>query len=99
MEIVDEEARRHRHRCEEQRARQGQALQHAVEVGGGRRSRTDPGSWHEDAVAHPVDEHAPVTAWETAAALGAREVAERVAALEKKLDDLYDLCRDSGEVD
>lgn len=38
------------------------------------RGRTDPGSWREDAAAHPVDDDAPVTAWEQAAALAAREV-------------------------
>ncbi|MHB8438884.1 MAG: CoA-transferase, partial [Acidimicrobiales bacterium] len=47
------------------------------------RGRTDPSSWREDAAAHPVDEDAPVTAWERAAALAAREVrtvVERVGA-------------------
>ena len=38
------------------------------------RGRSDPGSWREDAAAHPVDEDAPVTAWEEAAVLAAREV-------------------------
>lgn len=46
------------------------------------RSRTDPASWREDAAAHPVDEGAPVTAWERAAAHGAREVESTVAALD-----------------
>jgi acyl CoA:acetate/3-ketoacid CoA transferase alpha subunit/acyl CoA:acetate/3-ketoacid CoA transferase beta subunit len=38
------------------------------------KSRTDPGSWRQDAEAHPVDPGAPVSAWEHAAAYGAREV-------------------------
>ncbi len=41
------------------------------------RARTDPESWRADAEAHPVDADAPVSAWERAAAHGAREV-ERV---------------------
>jgi acyl CoA:acetate/3-ketoacid CoA transferase beta subunit/acyl CoA:acetate/3-ketoacid CoA transferase alpha subunit len=47
------------------------------------RGRTDPASWKEDAAAHPVDETAPVSAWEHAAVLGARElrgVIDEVAA-------------------
>jgi acyl CoA:acetate/3-ketoacid CoA transferase beta subunit len=45
--------------------------------------RSDPGSWVEDAAAHPVDESAPVSAWESAAVFGAREVeaiADRLGA-------------------
>ena len=38
------------------------------------RGRTDPESWKEDAATHPVDEAAPVSAWERAAAFGTREV-------------------------
>jgi acyl CoA:acetate/3-ketoacid CoA transferase beta subunit/acyl CoA:acetate/3-ketoacid CoA transferase alpha subunit len=38
------------------------------------RGRTDPSSWKVDAAAHPVDEAAPVTAWEQAAVFGAREL-------------------------
>jgi acyl CoA:acetate/3-ketoacid CoA transferase beta subunit len=42
-------------------------------------SRTDPASWRADAADHPVDEAVPISAWERAAAYGAREV-ETVAA-------------------
>ena len=42
-------------------------------------SRTDPGSWRQDAEAHPVDETVPVSKWERAAAFGAREL-EAVAS-------------------
>src|SRR5436309_513588 len=45
------------------------------------RSRTDPESWRADAEAHPVDEAAPVTGWETAAAVAARELVARIDAL------------------
>jgi acyl CoA:acetate/3-ketoacid CoA transferase alpha subunit/acyl CoA:acetate/3-ketoacid CoA transferase beta subunit len=47
------------------------------------RARSDPESWREDAAAHPVPvpEVVPASGWEVAAALGARLVAERVAAL------------------
>ncbi len=45
------------------------------------RSRTDPGSWRQDAKAHPVDETSPPTRAETAAVLGAREVESRIGAL------------------
>ena len=38
------------------------------------RGRTDPGSWKEDAAAHPVDEAAAVSAWERSAVFGAREL-------------------------
>ncbi|MHB8330536.1 MAG: CoA transferase subunit A, partial [Acidimicrobiales bacterium] len=38
------------------------------------RARTDPESWSEDAAAHPVDTAEPPSAWERAAALGAREL-------------------------
>ena len=44
--------------------------------------RADPESWRADEAAHPFDEGAAVTAWETAAALAAREVASRVVALD-----------------
>jgi acyl CoA:acetate/3-ketoacid CoA transferase alpha subunit/acyl CoA:acetate/3-ketoacid CoA transferase beta subunit len=43
-------------------------------------SRTDPESWRQDAEAHPVDEAAPVSKWERAAAFGVREL-EAVAAV------------------
>jgi acyl CoA:acetate/3-ketoacid CoA transferase beta subunit/acyl CoA:acetate/3-ketoacid CoA transferase alpha subunit len=43
------------------------------------RARRDPGSWREDAAAHPVDESEPVTSWEHAAVLAAREVRRVVA--------------------
>jgi acyl CoA:acetate/3-ketoacid CoA transferase alpha subunit/acyl CoA:acetate/3-ketoacid CoA transferase beta subunit len=36
--------------------------------------RSDPGSWVQDAEAHPVDEVAPASAWEHAAVFAAREV-------------------------
>lgn len=47
------------------------------------RSRSDPESWRADAAAHPAPTltDAPASAWEVAAALGARLVAERVADL------------------
>ncbi|TML57085.1 MAG: hypothetical protein E6G17_13490 [Actinobacteria bacterium] len=45
------------------------------------RSRTDPESWRADAEAHPVDEAAPVTGWETAAAVAARELVARIDTL------------------
>ncbi|MGI0130638.1 MAG: CoA-transferase, partial [Thermoplasmata archaeon] len=45
------------------------------------RSRSDPDSWHADSSAHPVDEERAVSQAETAAALGAREIEARVAAL------------------
>ncbi len=45
------------------------------------RARSDPTSWHEDAEAHPVDEAGPVTKWEVAAAIGAREVESRISVL------------------
>jgi acyl CoA:acetate/3-ketoacid CoA transferase alpha subunit/acyl CoA:acetate/3-ketoacid CoA transferase beta subunit len=44
------------------------------------RGRTDPLSWHADADAHPVDEDEPTSAWEQAAAIGAREVLAEVEA-------------------
>jgi acyl CoA:acetate/3-ketoacid CoA transferase alpha subunit/acyl CoA:acetate/3-ketoacid CoA transferase beta subunit len=44
------------------------------------RGRTDPLSWHADADAHPVDEDEPTSAWEQAAAFGAREVLAEVEA-------------------
>jgi len=42
-------------------------------------ARTDPESWRRDAAEHPVDAATPPSAWEHAAAYGAREV-EAVAA-------------------
>ncbi len=36
--------------------------------------RSDPDSWREDAEAHPIPEEEPVSRWETAAALAAREI-------------------------
>jgi acyl CoA:acetate/3-ketoacid CoA transferase alpha subunit/acyl CoA:acetate/3-ketoacid CoA transferase beta subunit len=44
-------------------------------------ARTDPESWRQDAEAHPVDEQVPPSAWEHAAAYGAREVEKVSAAL------------------
>jgi acyl CoA:acetate/3-ketoacid CoA transferase alpha subunit/acyl CoA:acetate/3-ketoacid CoA transferase beta subunit len=43
--------------------------------------RSDPESWHQDADAHPVDPDVAVSAWEHAAAYGAREVGAVSAAL------------------
>jgi acyl CoA:acetate/3-ketoacid CoA transferase alpha subunit/acyl CoA:acetate/3-ketoacid CoA transferase beta subunit len=42
--------------------------------------RSDPASWKEDADAHPLADAEPVSGWEVAAALGAREVESVVAA-------------------
>jgi acyl CoA:acetate/3-ketoacid CoA transferase alpha subunit/acyl CoA:acetate/3-ketoacid CoA transferase beta subunit len=44
------------------------------------RMRLDPESWRDDESAHPVDETAPATAWETAAAYAARELQQRIDA-------------------
>ncbi|HXQ75053.1 MAG TPA: CoA-transferase [Acidimicrobiales bacterium] len=44
--------------------------------------RTDPQSWRADADAHPVDEDEPASAWEQAAAYGAREVLSEVYAVD-----------------
>jgi acyl CoA:acetate/3-ketoacid CoA transferase alpha subunit/acyl CoA:acetate/3-ketoacid CoA transferase beta subunit len=44
------------------------------------RQRADPASWKVDAAAHPVAEDEPVSDWEVAASLGAREVETVVAA-------------------
>jgi acyl CoA:acetate/3-ketoacid CoA transferase alpha subunit/acyl CoA:acetate/3-ketoacid CoA transferase beta subunit len=44
-------------------------------------ARTDPESWREDADAHPVDSQIPPSAWEQAAAYGARELEEVSMAL------------------
>ncbi|HEY7947579.1 MAG TPA: CoA-transferase [Acidimicrobiales bacterium] len=44
--------------------------------------RTDPLSWRADADAHPVDEDEPASAWEQAAAFGAREVLSEVYAVD-----------------
>ena len=46
------------------------------------RERTDPLSWRADADAHPVDEAEPPSAWEHAAAFGAREVLAEVRAVD-----------------
>jgi len=43
--------------------------------------RSDPESWRADAEAHPVDADAPASAWERAAAHGAREVVRVVGEL------------------
>jgi acyl CoA:acetate/3-ketoacid CoA transferase alpha subunit/acyl CoA:acetate/3-ketoacid CoA transferase beta subunit len=45
-------------------------------------ARTDPTSWRADAEAHPVDEDEPPSAWEQAAAFGAREVLAEVHAVD-----------------
>jgi acyl CoA:acetate/3-ketoacid CoA transferase alpha subunit/acyl CoA:acetate/3-ketoacid CoA transferase beta subunit len=45
-------------------------------------ARTDPASWRTDADAHPVDEDEPPSAWERAAAFGAREVLAEVRAVD-----------------
>lgn len=44
--------------------------------------RTDPGSWKEDDDAHPLPADVPISGWETAAALGAREVGTVVGTVE-----------------
>ena len=44
------------------------------------RGRTDPESWRADEAAHPVDRDAPITSWETAAAIGVRVLRERIDA-------------------
>ena len=44
------------------------------------RERADPDSWRADAAAWPVDETAPATPWETAAALAVRELEARITA-------------------
>jgi acyl CoA:acetate/3-ketoacid CoA transferase beta subunit len=46
------------------------------------RGRTDPMSWQADAAESPVDADAPVTPWETAAAWAARELVERIEAID-----------------
>ena len=43
-------------------------------------ARADPESWRADAEAHPVDPTTPVTAWERAATVAARELVERITA-------------------
>jgi len=45
----------------------------------GLRRLSDPESWRADAAAHPVPVEEPVSEWEVAASLGAREVQARVA--------------------
>ncbi|HET9729379.1 MAG TPA: CoA-transferase, partial [Acidimicrobiia bacterium] len=44
------------------------------------RAKASPGSWRDDASAFPVDDDAPVNAWERAAVWGARHLADRVIA-------------------
>jgi acyl CoA:acetate/3-ketoacid CoA transferase alpha subunit/acyl CoA:acetate/3-ketoacid CoA transferase beta subunit len=44
--------------------------------------RSDPESWRADEAAHPVDASAPTSAWERAAAHGAREVVRVVGELD-----------------
>ena len=46
------------------------------------RARTDPMSWQADAAAAPVDDNAPVTSWETAAAWASRELVDRIEAID-----------------
>jgi acyl CoA:acetate/3-ketoacid CoA transferase beta subunit len=46
------------------------------------KARTDPLSWRMDVEAHPVDEDEPASAWERAAAFGAREVLAEVRAVD-----------------
>jgi acyl CoA:acetate/3-ketoacid CoA transferase alpha subunit/acyl CoA:acetate/3-ketoacid CoA transferase beta subunit len=43
------------------------------------RARLHPESWRDDEAAYPVDETAPATQWETAAAYAARELVDRIA--------------------
>ncbi len=45
------------------------------------RRRADPGSWREDAAAHPMTASEPASAWERAAGLAAREVCRTVEEL------------------
>jgi acyl CoA:acetate/3-ketoacid CoA transferase alpha subunit/acyl CoA:acetate/3-ketoacid CoA transferase beta subunit len=45
------------------------------------RMRLDPESWRDDEAAYPVDEAAPTTPWETAAAYAARELTDRVMSM------------------
>ncbi len=45
----------------------------------GLRRLSDPESWRLDAEAHPLPEEDPISDWETAAALGAREVSSMVS--------------------
>jgi acyl CoA:acetate/3-ketoacid CoA transferase beta subunit/acyl CoA:acetate/3-ketoacid CoA transferase alpha subunit len=45
------------------------------------RARSDPDSWRDDEQAYPPDLAAPANAWETAAAFGARVLADRIASL------------------
>ena len=45
------------------------------------RRRADPASWRDDEAAHPPDLEAPPNAWETAAAFGARVLADRIVAV------------------
>ncbi len=46
------------------------------------RGRTDPLSWQSDAADHPVDEEEPPSAWEHAAAYGARQVLDELRAVD-----------------
>ena len=45
------------------------------------RQRADPDSWRDDEAAYPPDLEPPPNAWETAAAFGARVLADRIVAL------------------
>src|SRR5579864_8688532 len=45
------------------------------------RGRVDPESWRADAAEWPVDEEAPISAWERAAVWGARELETRISAI------------------
>ena len=45
------------------------------------RQRADPASWRDDEAAYPPDLEPPANAWETAAAFGARVLADRIVAL------------------
>src|SRR6185436_9062206 len=45
------------------------------------RQRADPASWRDDEAEYPPDLEPPANAWETAAAFGARVLADRIVAL------------------
>ena len=45
------------------------------------RQRADPASWRDDEADYPPDLEPPANAWETAAAFGARVLADRIVAL------------------
>ena len=48
------------------------------------RQRADPDSWRDDEAAYPPDLEPPANAWETAAAFGARVLAERIVAARRR---------------